>query len=1055
MVLFRRKDSAHFIALVILLSLGELAHCSDGLKYDENDPTGYFTSNSLHEKYDQQLTFDQYITYSIRSLALVAGFDNDLHRYDSKQDLIDSYERQVNLSNPSHSDVNFVRLYDRLDWASTGNNPEAGPKRQRRRHDRVVDSSELELFSEQSESRVIENDINQEECSDQLDQLIGMSLKLYRNFESYSSSKQLSLIDFLDSFGSAPSEQFMMSNNFWLGSHEQCSRARVQYTDTQSPSTGKTMKAFDGRYCVAKLRSPSWPNPSDMANQGIGDQSIRLGICLPRSCNSISILRHGNKIETLIKMVRFQQVPFSSYRLQNLYCLPDENSPLRQLSPSAQAFISCLSVWLIIVAYFSLKYEFLLSKGEPEENLDKWIKIFAFRHSWRTLFGYGEPVRENGPGKSGQDKAKVMDSLIQNGLSLGLEKMGDKIISSERANIVPISQFQSPLGVKCPTAAAACNSNDTYRLGSADGPAKSAKMADRAPSGRRTNLSAVDGIKVISMIWLISAHTMLFFLRVISNGRDFWSIVLDARFMTIMAGIFPVDSFFTVTGVLTACLKFNKNHGMAMKRPAYWIETFLHRYLRFMPMYLLIFWYTRDVSQYIGQGPLWDYATANTSLRSMCKQESVTVPLLFQANFKPIDKHCVKPAWYLANDYQYLLITPFYILLLIWSKWLGYLSILATIAASLVAQFYTVYHSDDFKDFEGLVNFRPMFATYVLKDLWKLYTLPYNRIAPYLIGLLTGHLIYSRNNKEKNLNLREDKQKDDKLIEGKHYNQPPIGERTATAATSTTDNNDAEEFYPEQIRRISNIFTIDQTTPQALASLNQQTELKLSDINQHGENNTSTCKQQENLHFGSQDCSFHQVANQQNIYGVPGKEPYNSRLFSLISFLRHHLCINVWIPLMLSISIIYLPMLTKLKTHEGQNARIGASLIIALMRLFWSIAIARLIYVCCSSSSCTDNDGRNSGKKSRSFIVSLLSSSLWKPWSKIGLSVLLIQWEIIGYLAQIQTAPPFMSISYMLACVLISILASYAIGLLIYLIIEFPLSQIEHYYIHPKIFPKN
>jgi hypothetical protein len=921
---------------------------------DLEEPTGFFEAGSLHSKYSRKLTYDQYVTYALRSISLVAGFDNDLHRYDSQHDLINSFERNLTYGD----DLSSLRAH--------------------------IDSSETDLLQDASELTLIENELNQATCAQQLDYIFEEALKLYRDYESFTQSKRLDLIDFFDSYGSAPSEQFMMGNAFWLGSFEQCRQARIEQVPVGGePSAvanvvaggarhrrpgGATRPAnrppILGRYCVAHMRLPSWQRAKQTDKISLGSESIKLGVCLPRVCNSISMLRHSNRIESVIRLARLHQVPYSNLRLMQLYCLPDENSPLRQFSPSARLFIGVVSVWLLLVVYASAKYELARARrrrlGQDPElaaQESRLVRVFAFRYACQRLF-CDEPASKPAPAlvpapdqtdkhvHSVDEKDAKLASLAQ------LMKSSLTIVQQQ-----PQAQPQQPL------AAAA------------------------ATTVSRPNLSAIDGIKVISMIWLVSAHTMLFFIRTIANGRQFWSILLDVRFMTIMAGIFPVDSFFTVTGVLTSYLKFNRSRDA--RRPmttlAYWLEIFVHRYLRFMPMYLLIFWYTRDLSEFIGHGPMWDYATAATSLRSICKRESLWVPILFQANFKPIEQHCVKPAWYLANDYQYLLITPIFMLMLLASKWLGYLAIGFSVLASLVMQFLTVYQpaagwwqtswwwwwwpgaspaadsqlsaaDAPFTDFEALINFRPMFATYVLKDLWRLYVLPYNRIPPYLIGLLTGHLMYRY--------AKRQQQKLDNNGQTHKVTPPPNSAKAADAAGGGL------------------------SMPATKATT---------------------------------------------------KAP------SLGSLVGQHVDMNIWTPVALLLAVVYLPMSSLfIEQQTGERAKIGASLIIALMRFVWSLSIARLIYVCFTGSQTPATGGRP-------FVVRLLSSPKWRPWSKICLSVLLIQWEVISYLAQIQPVQS-MTFSVLLTFVITCIFVSYAIGLLIYLLFEFPLSQIEQLYIAPKLF---
>lgn len=905
------------LLLLLLIATGERAraHTAQPEHTDLADPTGFFANDSLHGAYDGRLEVERYIHYALRSVALVAGYDNDLHRYDRRSDKERSYERR-----------------------------------------RTRAANELEA------------------CEQQVAALGASARLLLKNDTSFLSSKELSLINFIDSFGAAPASQLLMGNTIWLGSYEQCTNARVTIH-----STGVQVSP---RYCVASFKSPNWKASkteladalalNDTSFERLGSQRIKLGVCLPRECNSQSTTLLKNHIESFIKLVRLNQVPFSSFSMTNLYCLPDEGAPLRQLSASALAFIVAISAWALLVCYFTLAHELrraaahLLSAGNEHKSPPtcKLEQVFAFRLCWRALFGpvHTEPLGAPPTGLQAANLRLVAASTLATPLTLATgdaaKPTTDCVVQSREGTPILIG---GPPKSALPTDAAQEEEEQEQEQEQQE-----QQVAEDAAAPKALNLNVVDGLKVLSMIWLISGHTMLFLMRTIANARDFWSILLDGRFITVMAGIFPVDSFFVITGVLTAYLKFNKKRGAAMHSVRHWVDAFVHRYLRFMPMYVIIFWYTRDVSEYIGSGPLWDYATADTSLRSMCKRESFLVPLLFQANQKPIEQHCVKPAWYLANDYQYLLVTPVFMALIIKSSLLGYTAIALSVASSLAAQFFTVYYARDFTDFESLINFKPMFVTYVLKNLWRLYVMPYNRIAPYLIGILTGHLVYSAKRRD------TDQRK------------------------SRPDNNSSSNELLVQMGRLS-------TDDGPLTS-------HKSPGATHGPTGRANQLSQSEPKFAEQN-------------------PYKGSL-------------KLTLPLIMLISIVYLPKSTRYFTYTGPSARVGASLLIALVRLFWSIAIARLIYVCVVHQT------------TGGFVCRFLSSAKWRPWSKIGLSVLLIQWEIIGYYAQTQTYVPQMTISYLISAILICSVGTYAIGLLIYLTIEYPLSQLEHLYIHPKLFPK-
>lgn len=233
--------------------------------------------------------------------------------------------------------------------------------------------------------------------------------------------------------------------------------------------------------------------------------------------------------------------------------------------------------------------------------------------------------------------------------------------------------------------------------------------------------------------------------------------------------------------------------------------------------------------------------------------------------------------------------------------------------------------------------------------------MPYNRIPPYLIGLLTGHFLYSRE-------LRARAASKTPLIFLVNGTESPVRRVSTTSYTSST----------------------------------------------------------------SEDSS---TGSDRNLGATKDRvEERSSRRLASSPWL-------LW-PIITLISIIYLPLATKLASQHGMAAKIVSSSLMAVMRLAWSLAIARLIFVCAT-------------KQTSSLVSRFLSSPLWKPWSKVGLSALLIQWEIIIYLAQTQRALPEMNIVFLLGIILISTVVTYLLAVPLHLAYESPWSIIERLYVHP------
>lgn len=800
---------------------------SEQWSIDFDDPTPYFTGNELIEALNGKTNVDEYLRYSTHSLAQVANMDTDLHRYDNADDLRGSAPHQ------------------------------ADAKR----------------------------------CNLWLHFILGEVRLIFASSDAYSRNTNLNLLEFLDSFGS-PEAQLLKGNAFWHGSSDQCQQFKFVFgrakadNNLSSPHQAGTQddqtddQDLDVRYCIAKLRSPSSRHSGSRISA-----ELKLGVCVPAICDSrvaATSPETRHLIAEILKTARLPSVPYSSYQLTELYCLPDERSPLRQFSPSALVFLTAVGGWLVLVFVCSVHTE--LAK--------------------RT-------------------RSSLVSVTFANQLSL---------------------------------------SENLRRLFA--NPSTSAAPQKWPPPQSTVDLSAVDGLKVVSMTWLIAAHSLLFYMRPpLVNARDLWRILRDARYLTIMAGIFPVDSFFTLTGVLTAYLQLSRSSFQQLVRPQHWLDAVVRRYLRFLPMYALIFLYARELAVYTGSGPFWDYATANSTLRSVCKRESFLVPLTFTANFKPLEEHCVQPAWYLASDLQFLAVTPFFLIPLVWRPALGKALIVGSIVLSLVAQFSTVFFAEGIKDFETIINFKPMFATYVLSIFWRLYELPHNRITPYLIGLLVGQALFQRKTAQ---------------IPGQAEPLDKLSEISKTRCCSTATNVD--------------------------------------------DSGLTTLK-------GDEDSLSDCMAAVKSLKKMARAQPE-----SPVS--EHNKLVA---PLVTLASLALLPLVPCVLTMHGLMAKIGTSAIIPLMRLLWSIAVGRLVWLVCSSAA------------SDSLLARILASSFWRPLAKMGLSALLIQWQVLYWLTQTRLRMHEMTYTFLASTALLAIVATYVLSFATFLLFELPITRLETVYAKPVL----
>lgn len=481
---------------------------------------------------------------------------------------------------------------------------------------------------------------DQEQCLSILEELVKLAHRAVEG-QKYE-AKDYDILRMLDYFGHPPAG-LLPANDIWLGSYEDCLDSRIQL-DTNKMRSNKT------RYCVASLRHKQWTTSGNKFETEL--VALRSAVCLPKSCDSRDYKNKFQLIERLIGF-NFREIDKNQFRMSKLYCLPDEDSPLRNWTKStgAVALVSFMTLWISFVIICTV-----LSSYKQQSD---FLKSVSIEKNFQKLF----TIRDLGSAQS------------------------------QRNSI---------------------------------------------------NLSVVEGIKVLSMCYIIMGHILM---CSTVTGKDARATAYTKAIPYLLANMIPafmVNSFFLITGLITTMSIF-KYQRTTQKRffsnYANWLVIILRRYMRIMPLYVLVILYTKYLAKYEASGPLWDYSTSGLSQRRMCQQESIWLTLLFMANLKSPIEQCIPGAWYLANDFQLTLITPFLLTALHKSEHFGKLIIKLIIIASCYLSFTNIY-STPLSDFRPIASFMPHgFKTYVTFLHSNYIGLQY-RVPAYLIGVLIGYRLF-------------------------------------------------------------------------------------------------------------------------------------------------------------------------------------------------------------------------------------------------------------------------------------------------------------------------
>ena len=412
-----------------------------------------------------------------------------------------------------------------------------------------------------------------------------------------------------------------------------------------------------------------------------------MGICVPRSCN-VSDLKYfvteANQYLYLVEKIY-------SIRPAHVECTRSKHVPY---SAGAIAMITVCVIFLALSAI-----------GSSVDMGVKWINTLLNRPEFSK---YGGQHSINPNPENDSEKSPL----------LGRVRYSDTGSKRERSNDI-FSLFEKPLEF---ITAFSLFKNVPMILSTKQPP---------------TAITSLNGIRVISMFWVILAHTLYwaFLSGTIKNTNYVFSTVIKRfSFQVIMNGFFSVDSFFFLSGALVAYLTLREMEKRRGRFP--FLTYYLHRYLRLTMVYafLLFFWWA--LTQHLVDGNTWKDVTDKN-----CEKYWWT-NLLYINNLYPwkMEKECMGWSWYLANDMQFFVVAPLILIPLYYFFPVGLAVSLGMLGVSFIATGSIAgVHKYSANTFLQTPN-----ATAGAQQSSDIYIKPYCRISPYLVGLVLGYVLYKK-----------------------------------------------------------------------------------------------------------------------------------------------------------------------------------------------------------------------------------------------------------------------------------------------------------------------
>ncbi|XP_059481793.1 nose resistant to fluoxetine protein 6-like [Neocloeon triangulifer] len=245
-------------------------------------------------------------------------------------------------------------------------------------------------------------------------------------------------------------------------------------------------------------------------------------------------------------------------------------------------------------------------------------------------------------------------------------------------------------------------------------------------------LKSLDGIRVLSTLWVVAGHKIIFTLQEPWANKSFQIESLENIVnMPLINNMPSVDSFFLMSGLLRAFNLLKEFEGNRFQ----FVTDFVRRYLRLTPAYALVIAFYSTLLTRLGNGPRWEKFV--TEPGEACA-ENWLYNLLYVNNYVHNNKHCIMQTWYLASDMQLYLASPLVIYFL-WKRPSAGKVLLILLAVVPIT--FTAWYTYTYEVLPTyLLNNSDMKLISYQKDV---HIATQHRMAPYVVGLGLGYVLFN------------------------------------------------------------------------------------------------------------------------------------------------------------------------------------------------------------------------------------------------------------------------------------------------------------------------
>lgn len=283
---------------------------------------------------------------------------------------------------------------------------------------------------------------------------------------------------------------------------------------------------------------------------------------------------------------------------------------------------------------------------------------------------------------------------------------------------------------------------------------KSFVSDDLPPPNSLVDLRSISIVRIFASFAIIIGHLGCSVGWVFNSST--FSISLNARKVSrlyFMSTMKSVDWFLVIGGLFssyTIARKFPGNKINSIIKLKVYFSLIAIRFLRLMPVFMIIITFLKTIYIYMSDGPMWDYGTYKYSIQGKCQRSNwwriLVLPILFSQDGNHYQHECLPVSWYVVTDLKLFFLAPIIIYLLNNQKSNLKKVILTTffILLSTLSQYkdLTMQKMVYFKHF---FTYSPLVGTNMLSLAFGEpgYFSALNRSHAFIVGLLSGLILYN------------------------------------------------------------------------------------------------------------------------------------------------------------------------------------------------------------------------------------------------------------------------------------------------------------------------